>query len=247
MLVKKALLVTAIWWGLSLESIASQEKITGSTLAKLVTDHLNEEGLSAQPIINKNRVFTGCSSDEIIISKRDGSWKTINLRCKTNKSWNYNFRNKLPKATNAQNVNQPRNLLEKNHLQATVEVLILKNSKLKGDRIEETDLVLSKKKAILSKGAFSDLESVLGKRLIKSLQKGATLKTNHLKPDWLVYKNQKIIIEHKIGEIYVKMDAIALSNGAKGDRILVKNVSSKKIVEGFVEDSRKISIFRKIY
>jgi flagella basal body P-ring formation protein FlgA len=153
----------------------------------------------------------------------------------------------LPKATNAQNVNLPHNVSEKNSSQATVEVLILKNSKLKGDRIEETDLVLSKKKAILSKGAFSDLESVLGKRLIKSLQKGATLKTNHLKPDWLVYKNQKIIIEHKIGEIYVKMDAIALSNGAKGDRILVKNVSSKKIVEGFVEDSRKISIFRKIY
>ena len=247
MLVKKALLIIAIWWGLSLESIASQEKITGSTLTKLVIDHLNEEGLSAQPIINKNRVFTGCSRDEIIISKRDGSWKTINLRCKTNKSWNYNFRNKLPKATNAQNVNHPHNFLEKNRLQATVEVLILKNSKLKGDRIEETDLILSKKKAILSKGAFSELESVLGKRLIKSLQKGATLKTNHLKPDWLVHKNQKIIIEHKIGEIYVKMEAIALSNGAKGDRILVKNVSSKKIVEGFVEDSRKISIFRKIY
>ena len=60
MLVKKAFLIIAIWWGLSLESIASQEKITGSTLTKLVIDHLNEEGLSAQPIINKNRVFTGC-------------------------------------------------------------------------------------------------------------------------------------------------------------------------------------------
>ena len=50
-----------------------------------------------------------------------------------------------------------------------------------------------------------------------------------------------------MGGIYVKMEAIALSNGAKGDRILAKNISSKKIVEGFVEDSRKISIFRKIY
>jgi flagella basal body P-ring formation protein FlgA len=83
--------------------------------------------------------------------------------------------------------------------------------------------------------------------LIKSLQKGATLKTNHLKPDWLVYKNQKIIIEHKIGEIYVKMDAIALSNGAKGDRVLAKNISSNKTVEGFVKSEKKISIFRKIY
>ena len=112
MLVKKALLIIAIWLGLSLQSIASQEKITGSTLTKLVIEHLNEEGLSAQPIINKNRVFTGCSSDEIIISKRDGSWKTINLRCKTNKSWNYKFRNKLPKAINTQNVNQPHNFSE---------------------------------------------------------------------------------------------------------------------------------------
>ncbi len=247
MLVKKALLIVAIWWGFSLESIASQEKISGSTLTKLVIDHLNEKGLRAQPIINKNRVFTGCSRDKIIISKRDGSWKTINLKCKTNKSWTYNFRNKLPKATTAQNVNQPHNFSEKNSSQATVQVLILKNSKLKGDRIEETDLILSKKKVILSKGAFSDLDKVLGKRLKRSLQKGAILKTNHLKPDWLVHKNQRIIIEHKIGEIFVKMEAIALSNGAKGDRILAKNVSSKKIVEGFVEDSRKISIFRKIY
>ena len=55
----KSITYNTIWWGLSLESIASQEKITGSTLTKLVTDHLNEEGLSAQPIINKNRVFTG--------------------------------------------------------------------------------------------------------------------------------------------------------------------------------------------
>ena len=124
---------------------------------------------------------------------------------------------------------------------------ILKNPKLRGDRIEKTDLILSEKKTILSTGAFNDLERVLGKRLRKRLPKGAILKANHLKPDWLVYKNQRVEIEHKIGGIYVKMEAVALSNGEKGDRILVKNVSSNKIVEGFVESSRKISIFRKIY
>ena len=46
-------------------------------------------------IIKKSRVFTGCAEDKIIISKRDKSWKTIALTCKTNKSWNYTFRNKL--------------------------------------------------------------------------------------------------------------------------------------------------------
>ena len=247
MLLKKALLLLAIWWCLSLKSVASQEKISGLKLTNLIIDHLDKKGLSAQPIINKKRVFTGCSSTNIIISKRDESWKTINLKCINNKTWNFNFRNKLSKATYTHNVNQSHKFSETNSSPQTREVYILKNPKLKGDVIEETDLILSKKKTILSNGAFNNLKSVLGKRLRKSLQKGAILKTNHLKPDWLVYKNQRITIEHKIGEIYVKMEAVALSNGVKGDRILVKNVSSNKIVEGFVESSRKISIFRKIY
>ena len=69
----------------------------------------------------------------------------------------------------------------------------------------------------------------------------------HLHPDWLVHKNQRITIENNIGEIYVTMEGIALSNGAKGDRILAKNISSNKTVEGFVKSEKKISIFRKIY
>ena len=55
------------------------------------------------------------------------------------------------------------------------------------------------------------------------------------------------MIENNIGEIYVAMEGIALSNGAKGDRILAKNISSNKTVEGFVKSEKKISIFRKIY
>ena len=124
---------------------------------------------------------------------------------------------------------------------------VLKHQKQKGDRIEESDLILTHKKKLLSRGAFGDLKLVLGKRLKKSLQKGSILKATHLHPDWLVHKNQRITIENNIGEIYVTMEGIALSNGAKGDRILAKNISSNKTVEGFVKSEKKISIFRKIY
>ena len=108
-------------------------------------------------------------------------------------------------------------------------------------------MVLAQKKKLLSRGAFDDFTLVIGKRLKKSLQKGSILKAMHLHPDWLVYKNQRITIENNIGEIYVTMEGIALSNGAKGDRILVKNISSNKTVEGFVKSEKKLSIFRKIY
>ena len=106
---------------------------------------------------------------------------------------------------------------------------------------------MAEKNKLLSRGAFEDLKLVLGKRLKKSLQKGSILKAIHLNPDWLVHKNQRIMIVNNNGGIFVAMEGIALSNGAKGDRILAKNISSNKTVEGFVKSEKKISIFRKIY
>ena len=148
---------------------------------------------------------------------------------------------------NSANTGKLVSFSEKNKSQNTHAVLVLSKPKLKGDRIEEADLILAHKNNLLSRGAFEDLKLVLGKRLKKSLQKGSILKAIHLNPDWLVHKNQRIMIENNNGEIYVAMEGIALSNGAKGDRILAKNISSNKTVEGFVKSEKKISIFRKIY
>ena len=92
----------------------------------------------------------------------------------------------------------------------------MKHPLKKGDQVGKSDLVLSEEKKVHSIGAFNDLNEILGKSLKRSLRKGTILKANHLNPDWLVYKNQKVTIEHNIGEIYVKMNGIALSNGAKG-------------------------------
>ena len=247
MIIKKILLLIAIWCSFTLESLSSQEKISGSDLIDLVVRNLDEQGINAQPMIKSNRVFTGCASHKIVISKRDKSWKTIKLTCQNNNSWRYTFRNKFASSDKIEKFNKAIRPSKQNKSQKTQAVFVLKHQKRKGDRIEEFDLILTQKKNLLSRGAFSDLTLVIGKRLKKSLQKGSILKAMHLHPDWLVHKNQRITIENNIGEIYVTMEGIALSNGAKGDRILVKNVSSNKTVEGFVKSEKKISIFRKIY
>ena len=235
-----------IWCWFSSQSIASQQKISGSILVNLVTQQLNKEGLSAKPIIRKDRVFYGCGSENIIISKRDKSWKTVKLTCSTNKLWSYSFRNKIAKPVMIEKSEDLQKTTKHSIPNNTKKVFVLKYSKVKGDRINKSDLVLSEKKKVMSNGATNDLKTVLGKRLKKSLREGAILKTSHLKPDWLVHKNQRIIIEHTIGPISVKMEGIALSNGAKGDRVLAKNISSNKIIEGFVKSAKKISVFNKI-
>ena len=245
-MMRRYLLLATVWSSLMTESIASQEQISGSNLTKLVIERLNREGLSSQPVIKKNRVFSGCVNDNVVISKRDKSWKTVKVTCQTNESWNYTFRTRLTEPIEIVKTDKPNNILKESIAKKTQAVFILKHHKKKGDKVEKSDLVLSQEKKILSANAFDDLDHVLGKRLRRSLRKGAILKANHLSPAWLVYKNQKIMIEHKIGEIYVKMIGLALSNGAKGDRILVKNISSNKTVEGFVNGEKKISIFSKI-
>jgi len=230
-----------------MKSIASQEKISGYNLANLIIERLKKEGLSSHPVIKKNRVFFGCTSNNVVITKRYESWKTVELTCQTNKSWNYTFRTKLANSIEVVKTDKSYGFLKKPITKKTSNVFVLKHYKKKGDKIAKSDLVLSEEKNILSNGAFDDLKLILGKRLKRSLSKGAILKANHLNPDWLVYKNQKVTIEHNIGEIYVKMNGIALSNGVKGDRILVKNISSNKTVEGFVKSEKKISIFSKIH
>ncbi len=246
-IIKKVLLLITIWCSLTLQSLASQERISGSDLIDLVVQNLDEQGIDAQPIIKTNRVFTGCASHQIVISKRDKSWQTIKLTCKNNNSWRYTFRNRLAGSDEIEKFSKTVRPSEQNKLQKTQAVFVLKHRKQKGERIEEFDLILTQKKNLLSRGAFSDLTLVLGKRLKKSLQKGSILKAMHLHPDWLVHKNQRITIENNIGEIYVTMEGIALSNGAKGDRILAKNISSNKTVEGFVKSEKKITIYRNIY
>ena len=246
LVIKRVILLAAIWLNLSIESKASQEQLSGSSLSNLIVEHLNKEGLSSQPVINKNRVFFGCTDSNIVIKKRYQSWKTVELTCQTNKSWRYTFRNKLASPLAAIKAIKPHDLQKESAQKNSSTVFVLKHSKKKGDRVEKSDLVLSEEKKIHSNGAFNDLKEILGKRLKRSLRKGAILKANHLNPDWLVYKNQRVTIEHTIGEIYVKMKGIALSNGAKGERILVKNIASNKTVEGFVKSEKKISIFSKI-
>ena len=246
LLIRGYLLLATVWSSLVTESMASQEQISGSNLTNLVIQRLTKEGLSSQPVINKNRVFSGCLSDHVVISKRDMSWKTVKVTCQTNKFWKYTFRTKVAGSNEIVEPDKPYGLSKDTMAKNTQAVFVLKHHKKKGDKVQKSDLILSQEKKILSTDAFDELDKVLGKRLRRSLRKGAILKKNHLSPAWLVYKNQKIIIEHKIGEIYVKMIGLALSNGANGDRILAKNISSNKTVEGFVNGEKKISIFSKI-
>ena len=173
--------------------------------------------------------------------------KQLNFHAKKNEKWTFTFRNKVEIAQNKLQFSVQKNLTDRKPSIKKRTVFVLAEAKSKGHKIKESDLILSTENRLLTRNAFEEIKPILGKMLKRSLKKGAILKENHLQPAWLVYKNQRITIENSIGEIRVTMEGIALKNGARGDRILARNISSKKTIEGFVVGDKKITIFRKIY
>ena len=244
---KLVIFFSSILFFVACKSIASQPAISGSDLSTLIIRYLTSIGVKSTPAINMKRIFHGCDEADISIEKRDPSWKTIELKCEENERWNYTFRNKLSDYKSNALLSEKTKLAKKQKTIKKKIVYILAEDKSKGEKITKSDLILSSEKNFLTRNAFEEMTPVLGKLLKRSLKKGAILKKNHVQPDWLVYKNQKITIENSIGEIKVTMEGIALKNGAKGDRILVKNISSNKKIEGFVNGDKKVTIFRKIY
>ncbi len=243
-----------LFYSISLFQPTFANSISGKELKEMITHELTLKNVQSAPAIDDKRIFNGCDKENIVINRRDVSWNTLKLSCKYNKYWNFNFRNKIfAKGNNEKGVislNREHffdKKIDKNSFNEKNLVFVLANSKLKDEILKKEDIKLDLRKRILSKGSFSKEELLLGKKLKKSLKKGTIIKDKYLKKDWLVHKNQKIEIENQVGSIKVTMQGIALSNGLKGDRILVKNLSSNKTVEGFVKSEKKISIFRKIY
>ena len=239
--------VNFIVFFIAFKSFAAQVAVSGSDLSFLVIKHLTNLGIESTPAINKNRVFFGCAKENILINRRYLSWKTIQVKCQGNNRWSYTFRNKIDNSKSKPLVSREPKIEEESPVIKKRKVFVLAEDKLKGDKIKKTDILLSDVNNFLTKDAFEEMKPILGKELKRTLRKGTIIKKNHLQPSWLVYKNQRVIIENSLGEIRVTMEGVALKNGAKGDRILVRNVSSNKTVEGFVDGEKKITIFRKIY
>ena len=248
------LIIVFLSFSIPLFQPATANSISGNHLKNLVIEELSSSGVESDPAIDNKRIFHGCAEKHIKISRRDESWNTLKVTCEINKSWTFNFRNKIYTRTKDQ---RQFNRFSEEHSSDTQKgtksynredlVFVLTNAKQKDEILNKADVKLELRKRILSNGGFSEVKPILGKKLRRNLKKGSILKEKHLMKDWLVHKNQKIEIENQVGSIKVTMQGLALSNGLKGDRILVKNLSSNKTIEGFVKSEKKISIFRKIY
>jgi len=147
---------------------------------------------------------------------------TVHLRCNSSRPWTVFITAQIKLYGLIVETSQP---LNKDHV------------------LTEDDLVLSEKDLSRIKyGYFIDTDYLIGKQLRRRLPQNKIIKSNYIKNQTLVKRGENVSIVAENSGYSVKMTGTALSSGSLGDRIRVKNISSKRIIEGTIKRAGVVSI-----
>jgi flagella basal body P-ring formation protein FlgA len=109
--------------------------------------------------------------------------------------------------------------------------------------VQEQDVkLLEKDLAGIRAGYYQDLSQVVGKQVARTVSMGAAITTNMVKPQMQIKRGQQISLIAVSHGLKVQMTGEALADGATGERIRVRNLSTKKVLEGIVRSATTVEI-----
>ncbi len=131
------------------------------------------------------------------------------------------------------------------NIQLYQSVLVSARPMERGWIIRNTDLKLVERDlSRLNSGYFTekDRNLLVGKELTRRIPQQRLIKSQYIKPARLVKRGEVVSIVSENTGFSVKMNGKALMDGAKGERIRVRNLSSQRVIEGIVQGSGLVSI-----
>ncbi|MEE8387215.1 MAG: flagellar basal body P-ring formation chaperone FlgA [Acidiferrobacterales bacterium] len=122
-------------------------------------------------------------------------------------------------------------------------VTVVSRALLRGHVISATDIHQETKDlANLSEGYLLDVRDVIGKSLSQSMVIGAVITPALIKPARAIRRGDKVtILFHRKG-VEIRMPGIAMADGAPGERVRVRNILSKKVLQGIVTKHGEIKV-----
>ncbi len=115
------------------------------------------------------------------------------------------------------------------------DVLILKKPVIRGQSIDEDDVIVKKmNEKYLARGFYTQTEQLQLLEAKRNLKASTILSPTNLKPKQLIKSGQQVIITLNATGIGIKVSGTALHSASKGQLIKVRNNSSLKTVEGKV-------------
>jgi flagella basal body P-ring formation protein FlgA len=115
------------------------------------------------------------------------------------------------------------------------EVVVAQRGIARGATLTRADLALrSVDLAALPPGAVTDLRSAEGQLLKRPVAPGTLLTASMMEAVPVIKRGQSVTLLARTGTLEVRVAAEALGNGAAGQRIKVRNLSSRQVVEATV-------------
>lgn len=209
--------------------------LTGQDIAAVVRAALAANGQDAVPMLADQRRFFPCEVDLTVSPRREGRWDAVDVVCRGAVPWSIVVR------TSAQ-VPAGYSFDTGATVGETTTVAVLRQTIRRGEVITAEKLELVEVLRAPAAGAFSEIEPLIGRKLVQTLAAGVPIRERHLQMEWSVNADDPVVIETNTGEMVIAMAGVALEHGQAGDFIRVRNLRSGRVVTGMVAEDKKIIV-----
>ena len=123
------------------------------------------------------------------------------------------------------------------------EVPVFRHALKNGDIISQADIELKSFPEVrTSSDIIIDTASIIGKTPIRAISPSRPIRTNEIAGISLVKKNALVQMRYKTDYMEITTTGQALADGARGDVIEIRNVTSKKTTRAVVADNNIVDI-----
>ncbi len=121
------------------------------------------------------------------------------------------------------------------------QVLVLANARARGELLSSADLRLEERDLAQLNGAYlSQLDAATDMVLRRAVRPGTVLSASMLERPKLVLRGQRVQVIAGMGALAVASEGEALSDAAAGERVRVRNLSSRQVLEGVVDPQGRV-------
>ena len=123
------------------------------------------------------------------------------------------------------------------------EIPVLKRPIKSNEIISEEDIEISKQPANhLQKNTITDIRELIGKSPKRIISQNRPIRQDEISKPAIINKNARVTIIYKSRNLEIRTVGEAMDNGAKGDVIRVKNITSKAVISATVESGEVVRV-----
>jgi flagellar basal body P-ring formation protein FlgA len=124
------------------------------------------------------------------------------------------------------------------------DVLVLNRSLRRSDVIRAEYLSAETRDiGLLQQGYLTELDDVVDKQAVRNIPAGSVLSKLHFAELTLVKRGERVNIQSGKAGVLISAVGTAMGDGAKGQKINVKNMSSQRVIQATVVDSGQVSVY----